>query len=180
MEDKWTIDVTGGSSVIFYVEANHTVNTEGDDFVFAYSTDGSNYINMETCKVTKTVDNNTYQTYKMPKDTSGTVYIRVRDTDRTKGNKTPDIIYIDHIFIRSVFGPPSYGVTATIDEVSQTVKPGNSTTYTVTVTNTGDLDASYSVNMSGTAVNEPTITVSPLNWNTDTLASNAENVNFCI
>jgi hypothetical protein len=44
------------------------------------------------------------------------------------------------------------------------------------VKNTGNLDASYSVAMSGTAVDEPTITVSPLNWNTGTLALNAENV----
>ena len=126
--------------------------------------------------VTKTADGNTYQTYPFTEPISGTVYIRVRDADRTKGNKALDTIYIDHIFIRSVFGPPSYGVTVTIDEASQTVAPGNSTTYTVRTKNTGDLEASYNVVMSGTAVVNETITVSPLNWNTGMLMPDAENI----
>ncbi len=54
--------------------------------------------------------------------------------------------------------------------------PGNGATYTVRVKNTGDFDASYSVAMSGTAVDEATIDVSPLDWNTGTLSPNAENV----
>ncbi len=175
LEHKWTIDVTGGSEVTFYVEANHTVNTEGDDFEFEYSNslDGT-YTPMVT--VTNTSDTDTYQTYELPKNTEGTVYIRVMDTDQTKGNRTLDTISIDQMFIRSVFAPPSYGVTVTIDETSQTVKPGNSTTYAVRTKNTGDLDASYSVVMTGTAVDDSNITVNPLNWNTGTLAPNAENV----
>jgi len=174
LDHKWTIDVTGGSSVTFYLEAYHSPSSDGDDFVFAYSTDDSTYTDMVT--VTKTADDDTYQTFEMPEDTEGTVYIRVTDTDRTAGNRALDTIYIDQMFIRSVLAPPSYGVTVTIDEASRTVSPGNSTTYTVRVKNTGDLDASYSVVMSGTAVDEATIDVSPLNWNTGTLAPNAENV----
>ena len=178
MEHKWTIDVTGGSSVTFYVEAYRTDSGEGDNFNFSYSTDDSTYTDMVT--VTKTADDHTSQTYELPSTLSGTVYIRVMDTDRTKGKKTRDTIYIDHIFIRSVFAPPSYGVSVTIDEASQTVAPGNSTTYTVTVTNPGDLEASYNVVMSGTAVDESTIDVSPLNWNTEALIPGAENVTTVI
>jgi hypothetical protein len=96
---KWTIDVTGGDAVTFYVEAYHTTNTEGDDFTFAYSTDGSVYTNMLT--VTKTVDDNTYQSYQLPSNISGTVYIRVLDTNRVIGNTALDTIYIDHMYIRS-------------------------------------------------------------------------------
>ena len=176
LEHKWTIDVTGGSEVTFYLEAYRTDSGEGDDFEFAYSTDDSNYINMETCNVTKTADDDMYQSYVMPNTISGTVYICVQDTDRTAGKKALDTLYIDHMFIRSVSGPPSYGVTATIDEASQQVKPGESTTYTVRVKNTGGLEASYSVVMSGTAVDETTITVTPQDWNTGTLAPNAEDV----
>ena len=104
LEHKWTINVTGGSSFTFYIEAHHTANTEGDDFVFAYSTDDSTYTDMVT--VTKTADDNEYQIYELPNDLSGTVYIRVRDTDRTGWNNAKDTIYIDHMCIRSMLGPP--------------------------------------------------------------------------
>lgn len=174
LEHKWTIDVTGDSDFVFHVEAYHTVNGEGDDFVFEYSKDDSTYTPIVT--VTKTTDDNTYQTYTFTESITGTVYIRVKDTDRTAGNKVLDTISIDHMFIRSKSGSPSYGVTVTVDEASQQVKPGESTTYTVRVKNTGDFEASYSVVMSGTAVDETTITVSPLSWNTGTLAPNAEDI----
>jgi hypothetical protein len=174
LEHKWTVDVTGGSSVTFYLEAHHTANSEGDDFVFAYSTDDSIYTDMVT--VTRIADDDTYQTFDLPSDLSGTVFIRVKDADQTAGRTAPDTIHIDHLFIRSESGPPSYGVTVTIDEASRTVAPGEGTTYTVRLKNTGDLNASYSVVMSGTAVDELTIGVLPSGWNTGTLAPNAEYV----
>ena len=174
LEHKWTVDVTGGSEVTFYIEAYHSHSNDGDNFVFAYSTDDSMYTDM--VNITKTTDDDTYQTCKLPNNLSGIVHIRVKDTDRNKGNKALDTIYIDQMFIRSESGLPSYGVTVTIDEASQTVAPENSTTYTVRVKNTGDFDASYCVVMSGTAVNEATIGVSPLNWNTGNLVPNEENV----
>ena len=176
LEHKWTIDVTTGTKteITFHVEAHHTSNSENDDFVFAYSTDDSTYTDMLT--VTKTSDDNTYQSYELPNDLSGKVYIRVKDTDRSKKNTIKDTIYIDHMYISSVLAPHSYGVTVTIDEASQTIKPDESTTYTVRVKNTGDFNASYNVTMSGTAVDEVTIDVIPLNWNTGTLAPNAEDV----
>jgi hypothetical protein len=99
LEHKWTINVTGGSSVTFYIEAYKTANSEGDDFVFAYSTNDADYTNMVT--VTKTSDDDTYQSYVLPGSLSGTVYIRVKDTDQTAGNRTKDTIYIDHMYIQS-------------------------------------------------------------------------------
>ena len=104
LEHKWTIDVTGHDTVTFYIQAHHTANVEGDDFIFAYSMDDSNYIDMLT--IAKTSDDDTYQNYEMPNDISGTVYIRVRDTDRTAGNRVLDTIYIDHMFIRSEAAGP--------------------------------------------------------------------------
>ncbi|UCD29976.1 MAG: metallophosphoesterase, partial [Planctomycetota bacterium] len=102
LEHKWTIDVTGGSTVTFYVEAYHTSNSEGDDFVFAYSLNDSDYTNMLT--VTKTSDDDTAQSYELPGDTIGTVYIRVMDTDQSAGNQTLDTIYIDNMYVQSVQG----------------------------------------------------------------------------
>ena len=103
LEHRWTIDVTGGDTVTFYVEAYHTSNNEGDNFIFAYSTDGSSYTDMLT--VSKTSDNDTPQSYVLPTSTSGTVYIRVMDADQTSGNRTLDTIYIDDMYIRSESTP---------------------------------------------------------------------------
>ena len=100
LEHKWTIDVdTGGSSLEFYLQGYKTdVAGEGDDFIFAYSTNDSDYYNMVT--ITSTVDNDTYLTYELPSSLAGTVYIRVLDADRTPGYRQRDTVYVDHMFIR--------------------------------------------------------------------------------
>lgn len=100
MEHKWTIDITGSfNQFIFNIDAYHTANSEGDDFVFAYSTDNVAFTDMLT--VTKTSDDDVYQTYLLPSSLSGTVYIRVKDTDQTKGNNIKDTIYVDHMYIEA-------------------------------------------------------------------------------
>ncbi|MHC4463401.1 MAG: alkaline phosphatase [Planctomycetota bacterium] len=98
LEHKWTISVIGGDTVTFYVEAYKSDNDDGDDFVFAYSMDDSSYTDIVT--VTKTIDDDTVQNYVLPASTSGTVYIRVEDTDSTAGNMSFDTISIDHMYIK--------------------------------------------------------------------------------
>lgn len=99
LEHVWTFEVTAGGNVTFFVEAHHTANSEGDDFAFEYSTDGVNWTHLLT--VTKTSDDDTIQQAPLPGDLSGTVYVRVTDTDRTRGNRTQDTVFIDRLFIRS-------------------------------------------------------------------------------
>ncbi|MHC4155175.1 MAG: LamG-like jellyroll fold domain-containing protein, partial [Planctomycetota bacterium] len=175
LEHKWSIDVTGGSSVTFYVEAYHTANSENDDFTFAYSTTGvdGTYNNMLT--VTKTADNDANQSFELPGDTSGVVHIRVADTDQSQGNRTLDTVYIDHMFIRSVIGPPPPGVTITESNGSTDVAEEGPTsdTYTVvldtlpsdTVTITVDPDVETEVNSNG-AGNPIDLTFLTTNWDT--------------
>jgi len=43
----------------------------------------------------------------LPNSLSGTVYIRVRDSDRTSGNKGLDTVFIDHLFIHADNAPGS-------------------------------------------------------------------------
>jgi hypothetical protein len=98
LEHKWTIDVTGGyPSYTFYLEAYHTANSENDDFEFSYSTNDASYTSMVT--VTKTTDDGTYQAFALPSSLSGTVYIRVMDTDQSAGNRVRDTIFVDHMYI---------------------------------------------------------------------------------
>jgi hypothetical protein len=97
LEHTWEFDVTGGSTVTFNVEAWHD-GTE-DDFLFQYSLDGVNWANMLT--ITKTSDDNTLQTYALPSDLAGAVWIRVLDTNHAANKKDIDRLYIDQLFIRS-------------------------------------------------------------------------------
>ncbi len=118
LEHKWTINVAGGSSVIFYVEAHKTANSEGDDFVFAYSTDNANFTDMLT--VTKTADDNVAQTYVLPASVHGMVYIRVVATDHSSGNRNFDSLFVDEMYIRSSGEPPAnQSPTFSSDPVSE-------------------------------------------------------------
>ncbi len=97
LEHQWEFNVTGGSSVKFYVEAHHDSTTE--DFLFEYSLDGENWISLMT--VTKTADDGTYQTHTLESPVSGTVFVRVTDTDRSRNEPSEDTLYIDEMFFRS-------------------------------------------------------------------------------
>lgn len=99
LEHRWLFEVRAGAVVTFYLKAHHTANGEGDDFIFAYSTDNITYMDMLT--VTRTIDEGPYQTFGLPSNLSGPVYVRVTDTDLTKGNSTLDTLYVDHMYIRS-------------------------------------------------------------------------------
>jgi hypothetical protein len=99
LEHKWVFDVASAELVTFYVDAYHTANSEGDDFIFAYSTNDVDYTDMVT--VTKTADDDTDQAFYLPTGLSGTVYVRVVDTDRTDSNTQLDSIHVDGLFIVS-------------------------------------------------------------------------------
>ena len=107
LEHTWTFSVSGGPSVAFLVQAHHNDNTEGDDFVFAYSLDNITFFDMVV--VSETSDDGGYQRFDLPAYTSGTIYVRVTDTDMSKGNVSPDTLFVDdmHIVTSSIAGMPS-------------------------------------------------------------------------
>jgi hypothetical protein len=101
LEHQWTFNVTSGSELTFSVEA-HVVGSNGsnaaEDFRFEYSTDGSSWVPMITIDRTETSD--VTKTSPLPGSATGTVYVRVQDTDRSKENQQ-DTIFVDQMFIRS-------------------------------------------------------------------------------
>jgi hexosaminidase len=139
LEHKWTINVTGGSTVTFFVEAYQSTSSDGDNFVFAYSTNDSTYTDMVT--VTKTSDDNNTQSYALPSSTSGTVYIRVKDTDQTSGNRNLDTINIDHLFIRSAAGGEPDTAPPTPDPATFASPPAPVSDTEITMTATTGSDA---------------------------------------
>jgi hypothetical protein len=116
----WSLDVTGGESVVFCLDACKTTSPDGDDFLFSYSIDGIAYADMLT--VTNTVDDDRYQFCRLPATIHGTVYVRARDTDRSSGNQNPDVLYVDHMFFLCADDPPElppaapHDLTAVIED----------------------------------------------------------------
>jgi PKD repeat protein len=101
LEHRWNFTIPSSTTLMFYVEAYRNNNSDGDDFVFAYSTNDVNYTDLVT------VNSATEQVYSasIPSSVSGTVYIRVTDTDQTSGNRSEDNIYIDEMYIEYSSAP---------------------------------------------------------------------------
>ena len=103
-EHQWTFSVGGGSTVTFFLEAYRSDNSDGDNFIFQYSTDGSSWLSLVT------VASSTEQVYSvsLPAYTSGTVYIKTYDSNRSWDLTSLDNLYIDQMYIEyeSTPGPP--------------------------------------------------------------------------
>jgi hypothetical protein len=99
LDHEWVFSLGNTDYQTFIVEAFHSPNSEGDDFTFLYSTDGSTYYEMLT--VTKTTDDGVAQAYELPEAVVGTVYVTVVDTNRANGNTGLDVLYIDYLGFRT-------------------------------------------------------------------------------
>jgi subtilisin family serine protease len=100
LEHRWVFDnVPSGDLVTLHVQAFAPATTDNESCVFAYSLDGSTYT--DAVVVTATSDDGAYQVATLSVTTSGTVYLRVRDTNRSAGKTAIDTLYVDHLFIRT-------------------------------------------------------------------------------
>lgn len=96
LDMRWTFSVPAGHLAMVYVEAYRSASQDGDNFQFAYSTDGT--IFTDTVIVRKTADDGLPQYFALPFSTSGTVTIRAQDTKRTSGTGL-DTLFVDQIRI---------------------------------------------------------------------------------
>ncbi|MDD4736487.1 MAG: endo-1,4-beta-xylanase [Kiritimatiellae bacterium] len=97
-DHRWTFYVTGGDTVTFGVEAHRIDDGDHEDFIFSYSTDGSSFTDMLT--VSNPTDTGVAQTYTLPSDTRGIVFIAVRDSDQvTRNRKNFEELYVDYMYI---------------------------------------------------------------------------------
>jgi hypothetical protein len=101
LEHTWTFSVTAGSSYAFKVNAFRT-DLEGEGFVFSYSLDNATFTDMLT--INKLADDDTAEVYAFEEDVAGTVYVRVQDTDSTRGNALLDTLSVDSMSIVTMGG----------------------------------------------------------------------------
>jgi hypothetical protein len=97
LEHRWTFDIGAGGTSTCFLQAHRTTT---ENFLFAFSTNGTTWTNMLT--VTKTSDDDSYQQFVLPPGVSGNVQVRVLDADNTKFESVLDSIYVDDMFIRGV------------------------------------------------------------------------------
>lgn len=103
LEHIWRIDnVPAGSNVQLRIEAYRTVSGTGDVFELSYSTNGSSYTSLGS--VTKDSDDNSEDVKILPAGTNNTVWVKVNNTDHTKGSKICDTLYVDCLYIVSSDG----------------------------------------------------------------------------
>lgn len=99
LEHFWTFNVQPGNAVTLFLNAWMSNSSDGDDMDFSYSTDGgATYLDGVT--IGNTSDSGLVSVPLLP-GTQGNVIIRVRDTDRSQGNRSLDTLYIDEMFIRT-------------------------------------------------------------------------------
>jgi len=148
MEHRWTISgIPAAATVTLDVDASAPSNGEGDDFTFAYSTDGSNYVPFATLL------NGTgrqVMSVVLPYGTSGTVYLQVIDTDRTKGNGQTNSVDIYQIQVASSGEagdmPPSVVITEPAS--SLVVEEGDLVVFSASANDDEDGDVSGNVGWS--------------------------------
>jgi len=99
LDHVWRFDVAGGNAYQLAVEAWHTPNSEHDDFQFSWSRDDQSYTPLLT--VTAVADDDSVLLAPFTVDASGTLYLRVEDTDETAGAKSPDSLFVDSIAVLS-------------------------------------------------------------------------------
>ena len=104
LEHKWTFQVSPSAGFVFNLNAWSSGSSDGDSFVFAWSSNDSNYTDFLTINST---NQGTTQAVVLPITLNGTVYIRVRDSDRTALNTNLDTVYDDHMYIHSETAPGS-------------------------------------------------------------------------
>ena len=102
LDHKWVFNVVPGNLVTLYANVWSGGSSDGDSFIFAYSTDDSNYFNIFT--VNSTSPSNLV-TINLPSSIQGTIYLRVFDSDHASGHRTLDTVYVDQLYIRSETQP---------------------------------------------------------------------------
>ena len=101
LSHTWSFTVAPGSAVTLYANAWSGGSSDGDAFRFAWSSDNVSFDDLFTVSSASPAN---VQSVAIP--ASGTIYLRVTDTDQGAGNKGLDTVFVDQLYIRSDGGEP--------------------------------------------------------------------------
>ena len=153
LEHIWTVNsIQAGSQVILSIDAEVPNNTEGDDFIFSYSINGSSYIAIDTIYANSGMQ---YLSLELPSSSFGqSLNIKVTDTDKTAGNSVEDTLLVSNISIASAVGIipeqiPTISITTPSNNIS--VDAGTLITFTATADDYEDGDISTSISWTDAA-----------------------------
>jgi subtilisin family serine protease len=96
LQHTWTFEVPSGTTSFHMNAWSSPSTTDGNDFIFSYSLDGTKYTEMLRVSGGNT---SSWHSYIFPPNSSGMVYVRVIDADRTAGNLVLDTVTIDQMYI---------------------------------------------------------------------------------
>ncbi|MFT7536184.1 MAG: hypothetical protein ACI85K_002138 [Hyphomicrobiaceae bacterium] len=99
LEHEWSIaNVPSSGTRTLRVQAHRTVSSDNDTFIMQVRVGGSWTTAITVIKIT---DDNVYQEWVLPSGASGTVSIRVRDSNNSRRASGEDTLTVDHIVIEA-------------------------------------------------------------------------------
>jgi hypothetical protein len=102
LEHRWSFTVGAGNIKELHVEADRSSTLDGEDFIFEWSTNGTTWSSITMPSLPTTADD-VDRIGSLPSTATGTVQIRVVDTNRTPGTVHDlDTVYVDRLWIRAV------------------------------------------------------------------------------
>lgn len=105
LQHTWQFNITGGDEIALHANAWRSSSSDGDNFEFSWSPDGSNFTPLFTVSSLSSAND---QLAYLPNTLDGNVWIRVEDTNRSGGASELNTVFVDHLFLRvSNAGPPS-------------------------------------------------------------------------
>ncbi|MBT8065476.1 MAG: PKD domain-containing protein, partial [Gammaproteobacteria bacterium] len=103
LEHRWTFNLPAGTGATLSINAWQSASSDGDNFEFAWSTNGSSWTPLFVSSATS---DGAPVSFELGAGVSGTVYLRVTDTDQTQGNRSKDTVYVDYLQVRVSNEPP--------------------------------------------------------------------------
>jgi hypothetical protein len=105
LEHRWSFDIGAGATVTLHANAWSDGSTDGDTFRFEYSVDGGSSFT-PLFNVSSTAASN-LQMAAIPGSPSGSIIIRIVDTDQIEGHDELNTLNIDQLFIQVEGAPPN-------------------------------------------------------------------------
>ena len=103
LEHRWSFNISAGATATVYANAWSSGSSDGDNFRFEYSlNNGASFLTLFTVSATSSGN---LQMAAIPGTPSGSIIIRVVDTDQSSGQREANTINVDQLYIQ--VGNPS-------------------------------------------------------------------------